>query len=160
MDKTVKEILPYAIGGLVLYFLIKDLGSEIKKVLPGTENPASTDKINKELSKGSASPWDPAFWKNYSGQQTLLGTDTAYIYIQALLNSVGWISDDFSQALGIFKQLKTQSQVSYLADQFFKSEGEDLLTWLQGTIYPNDHFSDEQVATIIDYVSKLPKYML
>jgi hypothetical protein len=106
----------------------------------------------------NASPWSPAFYKGAPAGSLLLTNNYADSLVQQIIDSVGFFSDDFWTVLGIIKQMKTQSQVSYLADRFAIKTGSDLLTWLQGSNWPRDHYSAAEVNQLIDYVKKLPKY--
>ena len=81
--------------------------------------------------------------------------------IENVLVEKYYISDDFDAVLGVFKQLKTKSQVSYLAHKFNEIKGKDLLNWLQGggaLSWPADRFSAEQVNQLIKYVNGLKNY--
>jgi hypothetical protein len=157
-NQAEKNFLLYAGIGLGVYFLLKNIGNNLITAVTAGETPAEAAKVAREAGSIS-SPWNPNFYKNYKGQILLLSNSFADMYVQGILNSVGWFQDDFSQVLGIFKQLKTQSQVSYLADRFARYSGQDLLTWLQGNTYPNDRYSAEEVNQLIDLVKQLPKYM-
>lgn len=160
-QKNQEQLITAAIivggGWAVLHFG----GDAIKKFLsslnPLADDPASTKKIQANASSPT-SPWSPSFYKKAPAGTSLLTEFQAKVYTDRLLNSVGYLSDNFSMALGVFKAMKTQSQVSYLADYFFRSQGQDLLTWLQGNTYPVDRFSDQEVEQMIDYVDGLPKY--
>jgi len=145
------------LGTLILggVFLFKKLGNLVPDF--GAEDTVESGKVGREAIS-MESPWNPNFYKKGPSGQLLLTSQSANILVLAILNSVGWFKDDFSQVLGVIKQLKTQSQVSYLADKFAQYQGQDLLTWLQGDTYPSDRYSAEQVNQLIQYVKQLPKY--
>lgn len=154
------------VGGLYLFIanpLLKKMG-----IIKGDED----RKVEKEIANpGSA--FSPNFWKT-GPAGTLIITEAAVQHlIDTILNSVNqapiwmprgsalWLAfmkDNFNQCLNAFKQLKTQSQVSYLSDKFQQRKNQDILTWLRGEVWPSDRFSNEEISVIIDYVKKLPKY--
>jgi hypothetical protein len=91
----------------------------------------------------------------------MITTSKVQQFVNTIWNAPGYISDDFDAVLGVFKQLKTKSQVSYLAHKFNEIKGKDLLNWLQGggaLSWPADRFSAEQVNQLIKYVNGLKNY--
>lgn len=110
-------------------------------------------------SSNPASPWNPNFWRKSNA--TIITNDAVTKFINTIWNAPGYFNDDFDAVLGVFKQLKTKSQVSYLADKFNKVKGKDLLNWLQGGSalnWPADRFSADQVNQLIKYVNGLKNY--
>lgn len=118
----------------------------------------------KEVDKNTSdpnSPFSPTMWKKGPTGTLIIKEETVNKFIDSIWNSVGWFSDDFDRVLSVFKNLKTQSQVSYLSDKFQQKKQKDLLSWLLGgnwASWPGDRFSADQVSQLIDYVNKLPKY--
>lgn len=146
-------IVAAAAGGI--WFLANKLG----KLIPsfGAEDTTISRSIDQEA-QDTTSPWNPAFYRNAPSGAYNITSAMSNLLVIGILNSSDPFYDDFSQVLGIFKQLKTQSQVSYLAMKFFEQTGQDLLTWLRGDYWPLDRFSAEQVQQLMNYVKKLPKY--
>lgn len=108
------------------------------------------------------SPFSPEFYKKAPAGSLLLTTATCKQYMDILTDAFGPFDDDESQAVGVFKQMRTQSQVSFFADYFSKNifpPGPDLLTWLRGGAWPNDRLSAAELNEIVKYVNKLPKYI-
>lgn len=157
-DKS--ELIKYAALGLGGFLLLKYIGGQFTSGLTslfGGEDQNQTNSINKEiLNKSSA--FLPAFYKSAPLGSLLLTRSSADSLVNKILNSTGFFSDDFSAVLAVFRQLKTQSQVSYLSDRFQAISGKDFLTWLVGSVYPNDRYSAEQVNQLINIVKMLPKY--
>ena len=60
--------------------------------------------------------------------------------------------------MGVFKKLKSKTQVSQLVDEFNKRFNKDLLLWLKGDIYPSDRYSVEQVNQLIELVKGFKNY--
>lgn len=119
---------------------------------------------SKEEEEGNAevsnpnSPWSPNFYKSAPAGSLLLSNAVCHERIEALKDCFGMFSDDEDKAIGILKQFKTQSQVSYFAERFYIEEGSDLATWLWKDNWPDDRLSASEFKTINDYVHKLPKY--
>ena len=145
------------IGLVVLYFGYTKV---IKPLLEGVGLSKSDEEIEIEKQTSNpGSPWNPNYWRK--GGATLIREADAVRFVNTIWNAPGYISDDFDAVLGVFKQLKTKSQVSYLADKFNQMKGKDLLNWLQGggaLSWPADRFSAEQVNQLIKYVNGLKNY--
>lgn len=157
MDRGTQTVVLYGLGIAGAYLLLRPLIPDLKGALSDPGGRKVDDAI--ASSANPASPWNPGFWRSKPGALiiTQAGSDKL---VRDLLSSVNvfYLYDDFAKALGVFKQLKTQSQVSYLAERFRQATGSDLLAWLRGSTYPFDAFSNEEVGTIINYVNSLPKY--
>ena len=109
----------------------------------------------------SSNPFSSAFYK-YGGAGTkLLTVSTADTYAKRIYNALGYFGDDEAAKYSVFRSLKTQSQVSFLAERFRIVYGTDLLEFLKrgksNWNYANGLNSDE-LATVINIVNKLPKF--
>lgn len=113
------------------------------------------------------SAWDVNFWKNAPAGSLILTTAASNAYAKDIYSYPGLIWDDYSIVIGTLKKLKTQSQVSFLADVFLKNYKLDLYQYLVdgdkggflfGGSLPADGLSDEHLTQINDYVKSLPKY--
>jgi hypothetical protein len=145
------------IGLVVIYFGYTKV---IKPILEGVGLQKSSEEIEIEKQTSNpSSPWNPNYWRK--GGATILTNANVNRFIETIWNAPGYFYDDFEAVLGVFKQLKTKSQVSYLADKFNQAKGKDLLSWLQGggaLSWPADRFSSEQVNQLIKYVNGLKNY--
>jgi hypothetical protein len=145
------------IGLVVVYF---GYNKVIKPILESVGLQKSNEEL--EIEKQTSNPgsaWNPNYWRK--GGATIITNANVNKYIETIWNAPGYFSDDFDAVLGVFKQLKTKSQVSYLADKFNQVKGKDLLSWLQGggaLSWPADRFSAEQVNQLIKYVNGLKNY--
>lgn len=143
------------LGGVVVIVGYDKIVAPLLELI-GLKKDANTIAIEQQqLSTQSA--WNPNFWKNKNS--IILTNAAATNYVNQIWNSVGWLQDDFEKVFGIFKTLKTKSQVSFLADKFLQLKQKDLLTWLLGggaLSYPADRFSADEVGQLIAYVNKLP----
>ena len=106
------------------------------------------------------SPWKPAFWQSYQGNQLLIKEEKVQEFIKTIHNAFTVFQDDFNAIMSVFSQLKTKSQVSYLSDKFNQRYDEDLLSFLKdgGGILPWDGLSDSHLKTLNDLVNNLPNY--
>lgn len=106
--------------------------------------------------------FNPNYWQTIplSAQSRIMSHNDIMSIAWTIYNSVGLSNDDFNSMFGAVKKLQTKADVSFLAYTFNDQQmGGDLLTWLLGTnMWPNDHFSADQVNTVLEYVNKLPNY--
>lgn len=111
------------------------------------------------------SPWSPNFWLQGPWNFGIPPLDNTQVgsMLNDLLDAFGLFNDDEAKAIGVFKKLQTQAQLSYFADVFRTVQlqdgtGGDLLQWLRGGTWPDDRLSDSEVDQINQYILGLPKY--
>ena len=106
------------------------------------------------------SPWKPTFWKAAPAGAALLKSAIANQYAETIHGAFTVFQDDFNAIMSVFNQLRTKSQVSFLADIFSQKYNEDLLSFLTdgGGILPWDGLNDDNLAKITDLVNRLPQY--
>ncbi len=83
------------------------------------------------------------------------------MYSEKIYDALGYFTDDEAAILGVFRSLKTQSQVSYLSDSFYQRYNISLLDFLQrgkNQYNPASGLNSEELNTIIQIVNNLPKY--
>ena len=145
------------IGGVVLYFGYTKIFKPLFESL-GLSKSEEELNVNKETTNVN-SAFNPNFWKTIPNA-LILKNDVVTKYVETIWNAPGYFYDDFDAVLGVFKSLKTQTQVSYLAYKFNQLKQKDLLNWLLGGgafSYPADRFSAEQVNQLITYVKGLKR---
>lgn len=145
------------IGGVVLYFGYTKIFKPLFESL-GLSKSEEELNVNKETTNVN-SAFNPNFWKTIPNA-LILKNDVVTKYVETIWNAPGYFYDDFDAVLGVFKSLKTQTQVSYLAYKFNQLKQKDLLNWLLGggaLSYPADRFSAEQVNQLITYVKGLKR---
>lgn len=105
------------------------------------------------------SAWKPQYWKQFTSFTYAITTDQAKYYSYKIHNAFTVFQDDWNVILGVFSQMKTKANVSYLADIFNQVYGEDLLGFLTdgGGILPWDGLSKQHMDVLINMVQKLPK---
>jgi hypothetical protein len=144
------------LGGIVIIVGYDKVIAPILELL-GLQKDKNIALIEKEQAT-IESAFNPNYWKNKNSK--ILTNAASTQFVNQIWDSVGWLNDDFERVFGIFKMLKTKSQVSYLAMKFLELKQKDLLTWLLGGglfSYPADRFSSEEVGQIVAYVNNLPK---
>lgn len=124
----------------------------------GLKKKPETENLDK-AAQDPGSFWNPKFWESGPAGTLLLTESAVQSYIKKIYDAIGYFNDDEEAIIGVFKQLKTQSQASYMADKFAQKYNSDLLTFLRGTGYPPfDRLSDYEVNDITEYMEKLPKF--
>jgi hypothetical protein len=151
MDKTLQKQL--IIGGTVAGLLYFGVLNPLLKWL-GIKDDQDSTTLNNAASNPQ-SFWSPLFWKNQRSPIILTAASAEGI-ARTIYDSFGVFNDYEEQAIGALKSLHYQTQVSYLAEVFFKLYSMDLITFLRGGSWPQDRLSDSDVADLNSYLSKLP----
>lgn len=118
----------------------------------------------KDLDNASSDPnsfWSPNYWqlKPASQQWTyLIDETTARQWAKEIYDSFGAFNDCEECVIAVFKRCRTKANCSFLAWEWQKVYGEDLLTYIRGGNWPSDRLSDADVSTINKYISGLPNY--
>lgn len=151
INPAMQTVLLYVGGGLLLYFgvlspILKKLGILKSQETQALDN-ASTDP---------GSFWSPDYWKTISNA-TVLTVAGADDILDKIINAFGFWNDDENVIYGQFKRLTHKAQVSFLAYRFAQRYNADFLSWLRGgDEWYADNLSDQEVATINDYLKQLP----
>jgi hypothetical protein len=154
-NNFLKDNQSLIIGGVVLYLVYTKILKPVSETF-GLSKSDEEKNVEKEITTIN-SPWNPRYWRTGQSQK-IITTEQVNKFINTIWNAPGYFYDDFDAVLGVFKQLKYKSQVSYLAEKFYQQKGKDLLSWLQGggaLSWPADRFSSEQVNQLIKYVNTL-----
>lgn len=150
----VKTIM-LATGGIIGFTLIKQL-LESLGIWQDADGAALDNATNNPNSF-----WSPIFWQNkptYTPWTYTINEAQAIGILQQIQDCFSFYNDNEERAIGIFKTLRTQSNLSYLAYVFADQGKGDLLTYLRGGNWPQDRLSDADVQVINQYISRLPKY--
>lgn len=147
------------IGGA--YFLI------IKPILQKLgiqQSPEEKELERLDTVKPSENVWSGAGYKFPAGA-LLLKNDVASKYAKQIYDAFGFFGDDEAVILGIFRALKTQSQVAWLAKVFKEKYKTDLLTFLQkgsfsAQIYrpTSSGLNASEMQQILNIIKSKPKY--
>ena len=151
IDPNTLIIAGVAVGGYLV----------VRKVLVslGLAGGRGAKEVQQQL-QDPLSPWKPAFWKRKPA--TILTRATAENYAKKVYDALNWYADDTAAVSGVFSALKTQAQVSFLADVFNQKYNADLLTYLQegSDTFPWNGLSDDELLRITNLVDRLPQYQI
>jgi len=158
MNKQQESLyLKIAIYGGVYLFIVRPLLQKIGIVKSAEEK--LVERQN-EL-PNNINPFSPVFYKTGGAGTIILRQSAAANYAQIIYNAMGFVTDDEAAILGVFRQLRTQSQVSYLSEFFTTKYGASLLDFLQrgkNQYNPASGLNADEMNTIFNIVNKLPKY--
>lgn len=146
------------VGGIIGFVLLKQLLEFL-----GVWDSGNKKKLN-QLSSDPNSFWNPNYWQKINPSGTgwtyALTEDQAKDLITQIKNSFGIINDSPEQVKAAFRSLRTKANASFLAWEFQKTDGIDLLAFLRngGGLLPWDGLSDADILQINDYINALPNY--
>lgn len=152
-NEHIKWVL-YGVGGLFAYKFLRDLLARLGLV-EGAGG-AATDQQQADPN----SPFKPTYWKQFSSFTYALTAQQATDYSETIHGAFGVFQDDFNSVFGVFSNMRTKANVSFLADTFQQKYGEDLLSFLKdgGGLMPWDGLSDAHLKQIVDLVNNLPTH--
>src|SRR5574337_496543 len=141
------EILPIILIGAALigFNLIQKLLTSL-----GIWSSPETKNLDAIASSGANTNfWNPNYYLQFSSYPNgNVTTPQAIDYINQITSAFGIFNDCEECVTGVFRQMKTKSNVSFLAKVFYDQTGQDLLTYLRGGLWPQDRLSDQDVNTI------------
>ena len=107
-------------------------------------------------------PFSPVFWKRGGASTMLLKVSEARALAKQIYDAMGYFSDNEAGVFSAFRKLKTQSQVSFLAEQFQQVYKIDLLQYLSKGkgVLPQAGLNNTELNQIISIVNNLPKYKI
>lgn len=129
----------------------------VSKLLTGLGIWQSNDsKSLDSQTKTANSPWNPNYYTQFSNYTYAIDTPTATTLSNKIYDSFGIFNDCEDCVKAVFFALRTQSEVSFLVKVFNDVYGQDLLSYLRGGLWPQDHLSDADVQQINKFVLSLP----
>lgn len=146
-----------AIGAGVYLLIVRPLLQKVGIVK--TEEEKLVERQN-EL-PNDVNPFSPVFYKTGGAGTKILRISAADNYAKTIYDAMGMITDDEAAVFGIFRQLKTQSQVSFLSERFSQKYNVGLLDFLQrgkNQYNPASGLNASEMNTIFSIVNRLPKY--
>ena len=103
----------------------------------------------------SANYWNyNEFLKNIPAGALLLTQSGATAYVNDLWNATGTFNDDEEMIYGVFRAMKTKSQVASLAKRFNQLKAKDLYGYL------SDYLSDSELLKVKGIIDQKPTYKL
>lgn len=157
MSESQKDIAYKIILVLVIYFLLARPILQKLGVLKDKSQRVIEEQQNLPQKQN---PFNPNFYKFAPVGSKIITRQTANNLAKNLYDSFGYFYDDEAGITAVFSSLRTQSQVSFLADVFSQIYKEDILEFMKRGkgLMPEAGLSDSELSTIIDKVNRLPKY--
>lgn len=161
-------VVVLAVGVFFVSKTFGSLGDILKKLgidLGLTKDPLITNANNSNIAENlkssvPTSPFSPQFYKDAPDGAALITVADATNLCGQIWDTVPWYAlfggIDATGALAAFKQLSTQSQVSFLVDNFNTLYSKDLYDWM-GRQYTSDT-NILVLQQIVTYVTSLPQY--
>jgi hypothetical protein len=125
---------------------------------PGEEQTIKDIEFN---SSNINSPFSPRYNDNQKKPYFIIKAAVLKNYLSGIYEALnkGFFGDDINAIYAIFRQLKYKTQVSYLADEFYKTFKIDLLETIKngipGSLNPRAGLSNEELAVLFDIVKNL-----
>ena len=99
--------------------------------------------------------WDyNKFLNNLPGGALLLTQGGAAAYVEDLWDATGTFNDDEEAIYGVFRAMKTKSQIAALAKRFNQLKNKDLYGYLA------DYLSDSELLKVKAIVDQKPNYFI
>ena len=157
MSESQKDIAYKIALVLVIYFLIARPVLQKLGILKDKSQRVIEEQQNLPQREN---PFSPNFYRFAPTGSKLITRQTAENLAKRLYDSFGYFYDDEAGITSVFSALRTQSQVSFLAEVFSQVYKQDILEFMKRGkgLMPEAGLSDSELSTIIDKVSRLPKY--
>jgi hypothetical protein len=140
-------------GGLLLAFLGGRAIFEKLGIVQSTEEKKEEAEVKNQMQQLSTGNYfDPDYYKKGGAGTLLLTVSGATNLSKIIYDAKGILNDDEAAVYGVFQSLKAKSQVSFLAEVFFKTYKKSLLAYLQSFL------NDTELAIVAKICNKLPDY--
>ena len=134
-------------GLYIVYKLAQKVG-----LIPSQESKAETQNLQ---ALQSATVWDyNKFLSSLPAGALLLTQGGAAAYVDDLWDATGFYNDDEEKIYGVFRAMKTQSQIAALAKRFNQLKGKDLYSYLR------DYLNDAELLIVKGIIDQKPKYFV
>lgn len=144
-------------GGLLIgiFYLFRKIGSAGSDLLSGL-GITNTEEENQQLNElKEANYWNfQAFLNDAPAGALLLTMAFSENLVNQLWDATGFFNDDEEAIYGVFRSLKTKSQVSFLAKRFFDLKGQDLYNYL------DNYLNDSEMLNVKGIIDSKPMYNL
>jgi hypothetical protein len=132
-------------GLFIVYKILQKVG-----VLPTAESNQAAQNLQQ---LESSNYWNyNDFLAKAPGGHALLTQAGAAAYVNDLWNATGYFNDDEESIYGVFRAMRTQSQIAALAKRFNQLKNKDLYGYLK------DYLNEEELLTIKRIIDQKPKY--
>jgi hypothetical protein len=148
IDPNVAIKAGIALAGLfIVYKIAQKIG-----IIP-TQEDVKEEQNLQQLQQ--ASYWNyNAFLSNMPAGALLLTQGGASAYVDDLWNATGTFNDDEEAIFGVFRAMKTKSQVAALAKRFNQLKGQDLYSYL------DNYLNDDEILKIKGIIDQKPTFKL
>lgn len=135
-----------AIAGLyIVYKIAQKVG-----VIPTAESNAAQQNLQQ---LETASYWDyNKFLSTLPGGALLLTQAGAAAYVDDLWDATGFFNDDEDKIFGVFRAMKTKSQVAALAKRFNQLKSKDLYSYL------SEYLNESELLKVKGIIDQKPTY--
>lgn len=134
-------------GLYIVYKLAQKVG-----IFPSQESKAEAQNLQQ---LENASVWDyNKFLSSVPPGALLLTQAGAAAYVEDLWDATGYINDDEEAIYGVFRAMKTQSQIAALAKRFNQLKNRDLYGYLR------NYLNDAEMLIIKKIIDQKPKYFI
>jgi hypothetical protein len=148
------KLLLYGGGLLIVYFgILRPLFEKLGLA----RSQAEQQLINQQNLPNNKNAFSPLYWKTIPNAK-LITRNATNALAKRIFDAMGYFSDDESAVFSVFTQLKTKTQVSWLADIFQQNYRIDLLDFLKrgkGQL-AQAGLSDTELQQVINIVNNLP----
>jgi len=132
-------------GLFIVYKIAQKIG-----LLPSAEGKAEQQNLQ---ALEASTVWDyNKFLSSLPGGALLLTQAGAAAYVNDLWNATGYFNDDEEAIYGVFRAMKTQSQIAALAKRFNQIKNKDLYSYLR------DYLNDKELLKVKGIIDQKPKY--
>ena len=155
-DQFLKNPLPFVLlAGGGLYLLTRGIKAAGGLLSKGLENKFQTGNIDNPFAYRAFFASIPK-GKKYP----ILTAASAQALAKKIYDAFGFFYDNEAEAKNVFRQLKTKSQVAFLAQTFSNLYGKDLLEYIKNGYGPSPAagLSQADYEEVLKLVEKLPKY--
>ena len=131
-----QELIVLLIIVVIAFVVLKSLRDSVKNFFAsfGMGTSTATDAVNEVIEKTEkkAEEFSPLYWQKPPKNKTamLLTMDQTKKHIAAIKKAIGYVYDSPEDIIGVFRQLKYKTQISWIADNWQKTQGSDLQAWL------------------------------
>lgn len=153
----------WVVIGILGFLILNKLSQGANELLSffGADT-GKTDRAVEDEKADTTSPFNPSgFFAKAGNREMKLLTESGYqLAKRNLLSAFSPTGDNEAQAIGVFKAFRTQSVVADFCRRFSREmNSADMLLWLQGGRWPDDRLDNDEIAEIVTYVNRLPKYL-
>jgi hypothetical protein len=132
-------------GLFIVYKILQKVG-----VLPTAESNQAAQNLQ---ALESSNYWNyNDFLAKAPGGHALLTQAGAAAYVEDLWDATGYFNDDEEKIFGVFRAMRTQSQIAALAKRFNQLKNKDLYGYLK------DYLNETELLTVKKIIDQKPKY--